>query len=156
MQPEAAPPRGWMRWPLIIMVVALVLLVFIGGPAVGILAAIAFPPGPPVPSDTAEVAHKSLDYGVDTWTLLSHQTACAVAQFYQEQGGTCEYPGHAACPTEGIGQIAQCSGVSPYSIFALRWEVTITTNDLANHSAQLQLKREILWSGMPLSPQPES
>jgi hypothetical protein len=156
MQPEAAHPRSRLRWPLMIMATALVLLVFVGGPAVGILAAIAFPPGPPMPPDSAEVAHESLDYGVDTWMLLSHQSACAIAQFYQEQGGTCEYPEPDECPAEAIGQVAHCSGVSPYSIFALRWEVTITTNDLANHTAQLQLKREMLWSGMPLSPQPES
>ncbi len=155
MQPAVPRTRSRTFWPIIIMAAAFVVLVVIGGPVVGILAAIAFPPGPPLPPNTTELTHQNLDYGVDQWTLLTHQTACDIAQFYQEQGGSCEFP-DGNCPASGIGQIARCSGVSPHSIFGLRWEVIITTNDLENHAAQLQLKREMLWSGMPLVTQPES
>ncbi|MCB9452077.1 MAG: hypothetical protein H6672_11605 [Anaerolineaceae bacterium] len=157
MQSEIPVRRARPFWMMIIlMIILLVLLIFVGGPAVGILAAIAFPPGPPLPPGVTEISHTNLDYGVDEWTLTSNQNACEIPTFYQEQGGVCIFP-PGGCPTTEDSEVARCGNVYPISIFALRWEVTITTGSTAGSPAQLQVQREMLWSGMPLvSPQPES
>jgi hypothetical protein len=115
-----------------------------------ILYAILLPPLPPLPSDTVELNHRSISYGVDEWTYESSRSACEVIQYYQEKDGVCpqvvQCSGDESSAFSGRN-VAQCEGIFDFSIFTMRWISTISSDGSGGKGSVFQVSREIFWGG---------
>jgi hypothetical protein len=113
-----------------------------------ILYGIFFPPLPPLPANATVLEHRNLSYGLDEWNYTAQQTPCEVIQFYQSQGGLCNFSCEAASGGTSLlppSQVTECSGAIAFSQFKLRWIVNIgVTNP---NSTDFRLSREIFWGG---------
>ncbi len=139
-------------WLIVLLgILALLLAVFVATQVIGVLYAIVFPANAPLPPDITESSHKNLAYGVDEWIYITDAEVCDIMAFYQEQADDClinsifcgdENP-EIPMPGQHIGR---CSGEVEFSIFAMRWEVIISTGD-TRENTQFLLAREVFWTG---------
>lgn len=144
------------RSPILLVLLASVLIIclIIGVQAFGILYSIVFPPMPPLPDNTTETRHTSIDHGVDEWVYETDQDACAVMSYYQSQDGLCRVAANVCgeAPQESVsfgavGQhIATCIGEVKFNIFAYRWEANIADGS-QDGVTQFSLIREVFWTG---------
>ncbi len=142
--------RPWLT--IVVGVVAILFAIYIGTNVIGVLYSILFPASAPLPANVTEVEHENLAYGVDEWVYATHTEACDVVQFYIDQGGQCRIP-PGTCSEQRItftpGQnVGQCTGEVYFSIFAMRWDVTIAggyRDDIGQ--TRFRLSREIFWGG---------
>lgn len=168
---EAESRLGGRRPPLHIIllgVLALALAVFIATQVLGILYAIVLPPPPPLPDAVTVISHTNTAYGVDEWLYSTISAPCQVVIFYEEQGSTCRTaPGWCALtdqpqPDESVNfggvynqHVALCSGASKFSIFAMSWDVAISTGSGPDELTNFRIAREIYWTG-GVPPRPQS
>jgi hypothetical protein len=161
----AAPPpkRRLAPWlSIIISILALAIALFIGSQVLGVLYGIFFPPHPPIPSGVTQLNHKSEDYGVDEWIYGTDENSCDMVTFYVEAGGVCKVSplgcaGRDNTSTSGSTPgdfVANCSGEMTFSIFAMRWEVDISTGYEEGPITHLRTTREVFWAGtVPRTPE---
>ncbi len=141
-------------WRLLILGTAvLAMAIFIATQVIGILFAIVLPPAPPVPPNSTVMEHSSAAHGVDDWLYGSTTSACDVVRYFVASGGECRIA-PLTCGTEQQldvdreGQhVARCTGESYFSIFAMRWDVSIATGYRENGQTHFRLTREIFWTG---------
>lgn len=158
-------PVGW-HW-VIIGGVVIVVALYIAVQVISVLYAIAFPPGPPLPTDTALESHSSTDYGVDDWLYNSTVKApCEVINFYIAAGAECRlaplFCGDTTDPNQislsGVntsGQnVGRCHGEIKFSIFAMSYDVVIANGDTPEVKTRFRLAREVFWSGS-VPPRPD-
>ena len=145
-----APPL----WLIVLGLVALVGAVFVGVPVLRALSGLVFPADPPLPPNVTEISHDNIAHGYDRWRYTTDQTVCDVAEFYIDAGGICTTPAGMCVDGDynslgyGIENIATCYGTGEFSIFGLRWELTmdiIRTRD--GEFTEFEIEREALWSG---------
>jgi len=145
-------PRVRWRWLLLALAFGVCGLLFaatVGAQAVGVLAAIAAPPEPPVPGGAALTAHSSAAHGVDVWEYSMDLAPCDTVTFYQAQGGNCAVrAGWCDGDDPGVLEIdvARCVGDAAFSAFALRWRAEIAAGAQPN-TTWLTLEREVSWMG---------
>lgn len=160
----ARPGRRFLPWQVILLGgAALALAVLIGTQVIGVLYSILAPPSPPLPEGARLLSHTGFDYGVDDWLYGTDERACTVARFYQEQGGVCrvsvgDCEGDSSmrlgpAPAEPQN-VARCVGEVYFSIFAMRWEVTIASGYEKDGQTRFSLSREVFWTGS-IPPRPE-
>lgn len=145
---------GRRPWRLIFFgAVAVLLAIFIATQVIGILFAIVFPPSAPVPPNSTIISHTSEAHGVDDWLYGTDASGCEVLFFYQQHGVcrfapmTCEPGGSAG--GQGAGQnTGRCTGEVYFSIFAMRWNVSVATGYSENGATHFRLTREIFWTGV--------
>jgi hypothetical protein len=139
------------------------LAVLIGTQVIGVLYSIIAPPLPPLPEGARQLNHSSADYGVDDWLYGTDENACTVAQFFQERGAVCRVtvgecegdPATLLGPAPAEPQnVARCVGEVYFSIFAMRWEVTIAGGYEKDGQTHFGLSREVFWTGS-IPPRPE-
>lgn len=151
------PARRFLPWQVMLLGgAALALAVLIGTQVIGVLYSIIAPPSPPLPEGAHLLSHTGLDYGVDDWLYGTDENACAVARFFQDRGGVCrvtvgECEGDSSrllepAPAEPQ-HVAQCVGEVYFSIFAMRWEVTIASGYEKDGQTHFGLSREVFWTG---------
>jgi hypothetical protein len=139
---------------LLIMALAVILALFIGTQVIGVLYAIVFPAQPPRFADSRELRHTSDSYGVDEWLYETDTSACEVLAFYQSEADTCRLA-PTDCSTSLRNQnLARCSGETFFSIFAMKWEVSVSTGDSSEGGTLYSLSREIFWTGSIPQPVP--
>ncbi len=134
---------------IILTAVLIALAGFIAVQVLGVLYGIVLPPLPPVPESIREISHESEAHGVDRWEYSAPGDACAVVSFYETNGGSCQMAA-SQCGHEGSDQVeypadAVCSGQVPFSIFNMRWSVTIFPDTAV--SSLLDVRREVYWIG---------
>jgi hypothetical protein len=130
---------------LALAIVGFLLALYIGTQVVGVLVGILFPPSPPLPPNVVLITHQSIEHGVDDWVYNANLTTCNVIAFYQSIGADCEVPPE-SCQVETTLSSATCADEMKFSIFAMRWDVTISPGEDAEHS-DLHLSREVFWTG---------
>jgi len=152
--PETPTPNNRLR-PLLTLGalgLAIAAAFVIGVQFISILYAILFPPLPPLIEGATLVSSTQHDYGVDDWVYTVDQEACSVAEYYIEQGGSCDITpmlcGEISIDIPRINQhIARCIGDVRFSIFAMRWRTLISTGDLGEPQTIFRLSREVFWTG---------
>ncbi|MBC8170697.1 MAG: hypothetical protein H7X77_03460 [Anaerolineae bacterium] len=140
--------------PLLLAIIAVGLAVFVGAQVIGVLYSMVFPPAPPRPASLTELSHTSEAYGVDMWAYGTADDACVVARFFITSGGECVFA-PTVCDAGFVNNssmqpgsnVAQCSGVTAFSIFAMRWEAIIAAGYKDGNPTQFKLSREIFWTG---------
>lgn len=118
-------------------------------PAAVMLAAIVFPPDPPVPQGAVLVSHTSAAHGVDTWHYRINRSPCDTVAFFEERGGTCIVrAGWCTGGDPGLLElsVAHCSGDVTFSSFTQRWLARISVG-AAGDVTDLTLSREVSWLG---------
>ncbi len=141
--------RPWLT--VLLGILALVLAVFVGTQVIGVLYAIVFPANAPLPPDITESRHENLAYGVDEWVYITDTAVCDIMAFYQEQADDCLINSifcdgaNPEIPPPGQ-HIGRCSAEVEFSIFAMRWEVNVSTGD-TRENTQFLLEREVFWTG---------
>ena len=133
-------------WALGCAGLTLVFFVGVGIVVFPVVAALLFPPEPPLPAGAVEQRHESAAYGFDTWEYaLSVGDGCEAVTFYEANGGTCVLEaGH--CGAEGDKRSAlagTCTGVTTFSRFAMRWDVEVWDYPAG---AELVVERETAWT----------
>lgn len=150
---ETNPPSRAVPWRVILLgIAALALALFIGTQVIGILYSIVAPPLPPLPESAKQLEHTSSDYGVDDWLYGVNQSACGVVRFYQEHDADCQITidpcaGDTVTAARHRNRVAQCTSERKFSIFAVRWDVKITSGYTEDGITHFQLSREVFWSG---------
>lgn len=142
-------------WPLIFLAAALILSLVIGAQIIGVLVAILAPPDPPLPADARQLSHSSREQGIDEWVYSSAANACEIVKFYRTNGGVCEvdpvwcFDSQNLAPRAGSGwqPVATCMADTTFSIFAMRWRARISAGHAEGGQTQVELSREISWSG---------
>ncbi|MEQ8677574.1 MAG: hypothetical protein RLP44_13745 [Aggregatilineales bacterium] len=138
---------------IILLATILVIAGVIGFQLLGILYGLIFPPDAPLPDDATEISHENLAYGSDRWVYGTDTDGCALVEFYVANDGLCVVaPG--AC-IDGEFQfmnpnqqtIATCEGEKEFSIFALRWSVTIGTGYATAPTTRFNMEQDVLWFG---------
>jgi len=132
---------------LLISVVAVIFALFIGTQVIGVLYAIVYPAQPPLFSDSRELRHTSDSYGVDEWLYATDEDACEVLSFYQAEAETCRVSPNDCSSGLPNQNVARCTGEKSFSIFAMKWEVNISTGDRTSEKTIFSLSREIFWTG---------
>lgn len=137
---------------LVIGAVAVLLAVFIATQVLGVLFAIVFPPNPPLPENVAVITHSSDAYGVDDWLYGTDLSGCEVLYFYQAAADSCRIaPMTCSVGTSldvrGEQTVGRCTGTLDFSLFAMRWNVTIGTGYSEDGVTRIRLTREIFWTG---------
>lgn len=160
----ALPPAGAARrrggwFTVILAAVLLVVGVVVVAQFAPILYAIAVPPAPPRPENTALISTDPAAYGVETALYSSPDDACRVTRYYQSQGASCRIaPG--VCDTGFVQmeqprpatQVARCTADVPFSIFTMRYRAEIVAGyevQTEDFPTRLRLEREIFWTGSP-------
>lgn len=117
-----------------------------------ILYGILFPPLPPIVPGSVEFSHRHIEHGVDEWVYTVETRACEAVAYFQSSGGVCPQP----YPCIGLpdneplaaGQnLAECEGRVNFSIFAMRWIATISSDTANGFKTVYQLSREVFWGG---------
>ncbi len=127
---------------LVIAIVGFLLALYIGTQVVGVLVGILFPP---LPLNVTLITHQSSEHGMDDWVYNANLSACGIIAFYQSIGADCDVPPE-SCQNDTRPLEATCTGASNFSIFAMRWEVTIRPGEGMEHT-DLRLAREVFWTG---------
>lgn len=123
---------------------ALAIFVVVGVVLFPVVAAIVFPPLPPVPVGVTVVETESTAYGFDTWTYELTGDVCSVTSFYQNADGNCVVePGHCDDDQRRSALAATCNGEQQFSRFLMRWEAEVW--NYPDH-IDLHLSREIAWT----------
>lgn len=155
---------GRLSLPCLIMtLIAAVLLVFavlFATRIFGVLYGIVFPANPPLPTGLVRLEHNNLAYGVDEWVYGTEQDGCEILDYYQRNGGTCSIaPG--ICGPSGFQRsgfssqnIGACTGTEEFSIFAMRWEMNVTSGYRSPPTTRFSLRREVFWTGSIPRPTP--
>lgn len=136
-----------------IIVAALALL--IGAQAVGVLYALAAPPDAPLPADVRQLSSQHEAHGVDSAIYSTRRPACEIVAFYREAGGQCTLEpgwcgaGDANTAEKYADPVAQCSGRTDFSIFAMRWQAVISAGYYGEEQTQLEVSRTVFWTGAP-------
>jgi hypothetical protein len=146
-------------WLIIIALGMVVVTAVFGVRLFGVVWGLVFPPDAPRPDAIVELAHKSLANGVDEWRYQTPLSPCEVIAFYTDAGGACALTstycaddGPFTPPVYEQPYLAECTHVEPFSIFALRWLVTVdTTYNPRPQTTTFTLFSEVLWDGMPES-----
>jgi len=152
---EAGSAGRRFPWLLILLAVVLVLALVIGTQIVGVLVAIVAPPEPPVPAGAKQLSYASQEQSIDEWVYASTANACEIVNFYRENGGICIvdpvwcFDDQNVSPRAGTGwqPVATCSADVTFSIFAMRWRAKISGGHDDSGQTEVQLSREISWSG---------
>jgi len=141
-------------WLIGVAVAALVVAIVVAVPIFRALSGLVFPADPPLPPDVTELAHDNIAHGYDRWRYETDQNVCEVATFYEAAGGTCTtadgmcVDGQYNSLGYGIEDIATCYGTDTFSIFGLRWELTMDIIDRREGEfTAFELERETLWAG---------
>ncbi|MFW5691107.1 MAG: hypothetical protein ACOCXZ_01290 [Chloroflexota bacterium] len=152
-EPEGCRPPLW----LILVALGLLVLASITGVYVfNALYGLVFQPEAPRPRALVELAHEEIARGVDRWQYEVPLNPCEVVQFYEARGSTCTVS-EGVCagerytaPVYEIDAVATCTGVQPFSIYALRWVVTVDPIYAPDPvSSTFSLFSEVLWGGPP-------
>lgn len=141
----SADRRGLPLWmPLAGLSAAFVFMVVVGAQVCPTLAALLFPPEPPLPqaSDVRQYREKeSAGIGSDKWFFATDTlNACEVARFYEAQLGVCSYEPTVNCdPSKNTAPgvnfpipVANCQGRQAIGAYSVRWLVEIGTNYSGN------------------------
>jgi hypothetical protein len=150
--PEGCRPP---LWSILVALVVLIGAVILGVRVAAVLFGLVFPPDPPRPPDRVELSHTSPEYGVNDWRYETPATPCEVIAFYEDAGSTCVQMGDFCAdgrytpPTFAVETLAECTGVEPFSIFALRWTATIDPRYGGDVTTTFRLFSEVLWGGPP-------
>jgi hypothetical protein len=137
--------RGLPWWALGCAGLALVIFVVVGVAVFPVLAAMLFPPEPPVPAGAIVTEHESVAYGFDTWAYTVPGDGCAVLVFYDGNGGRCvREAGHCGADGDRRSALAgTCEGVTTFSRFAMRWEAEVWDYPAG---VEVMTSREIAWT----------
>lgn len=157
---ESTPPDSTRRFPFVTVMIglaALALALYVATQVVGVLYGIIAPPAPPVPPDAAQLTYVNRAHGVDTWTYSVPMAACALADYYESLGATCEYAlmqcmtdEDAAPPfTASETGVARCTAMIPFSIFTMGYTAAISRPQDSVAQSRLELGREVYWTNSP-------
>src|SRR5882724_11233073 len=124
----------WM--PLVGLLAAFLAALFVGASICPTLSALVLPPGPKLPPGTVtETLHESKAAGEDEWLYSTSLDGCAVAQFYINWLGDCNFSPVVSCKngtTSGVIQepgksyhVATCMGKQVVGNYSLAWSVYI-------------------------------
>lgn len=158
---ENVPIPRWQTLPfLIVIAVALGVAAIVGFQLISILYAIIFLPDAPLPPDVTEIEHENFTYGSDRWVYGSSMDGCLLIDFYVNSDGTCVVaPG--VCGGNGFAtsslnaqQVGTCDGEQAFSIFGMRWQVSISSGYSVEPITRFELTRDVLWFGLPSEDNP--
>lgn len=143
-------------WLILLAFGVVVLAVVIGLQVFGVLYGLLFPPDAPRPDDVVRLAHETIDTQVYEWRYETGLDPCALIAFYEAEGSTCSVvsgacqAGRYVPPLYEVDAFAHCEGVQTFSVFALRWRVTIEpVYRAAPEGSTFTLLSEVLWGGAP-------
>jgi uncharacterized protein YneF (UPF0154 family) len=130
--------RGMPVWvPLLGLLVALLLAIYVGIKVAPTLVGMVLPPEPPIPADQVTlVEQKNLGPGSDEWLYTSDLTGCEVARYVDERVGDCFFFGNSGCdpnrqaainPNSSY-RVAECNPVQKVGEYSVRWSITISAN----------------------------
>ncbi len=159
LPPDTESGGGWSPplWVILLALAVLVFAVFVGVGVFRALSGLIFPPSPPLPDSVTAVEHENLAHGRDLWRYESALNPCELVAFYEQQNSTCTLSVPSTCDGTtynsldySVESFATCTGQGTYSIYGLRWELTV---DVAwsreGETTYFDLMRETLWSGPP-------
>lgn len=141
---------------LLALLIAVVLALIFGVQLLGVVSGLVFPPDPPLPQGSTELSSQNLAHGLDEWTYRTTRSPCAVAAFYADMGGDCQFS-EAYCetglfdsPGRSVPEVATCTGSETVSIFGMQWRAMIYTRIIyGEEGTYVDLRREMLWNGPP-------
>ena len=151
---EHSTSRHWGgMFGITLLAIVLIVAGIIGFQLLGILYGLIFPPDAPLPDDVFEMSHENLAYGSDRWLYGTNIDGCALVEFYVANDGEC-----VVTPTACVGgefgttspnqqTIATCEGEKEFSIFALRWSVTIGAGYATEPITRFNVEQDVLWFG---------
>lgn len=150
------PEPRWRSYGCIVVAILGVgLSLVIGFQLIRIAYAILSPPDAPLPAGVNEISHQSIAYGVDEWVYGTDQDGCEIIAFFLENDGVCRIP-PGTCVSDGFvpqsnsfQNVGNCNGSEEFSIFLMRWRVTVTTGYLSGDHTRFNLRREVIWTGNP-------
>jgi hypothetical protein len=130
-------PRGMPVWvPVLGVLVALVLAIFVGVRVAPTLVGMVLPPEPPMPANQVTlVKQTNIAAGSDEWLYTSDMTGCELARYIDQRVGDCFFFGDSGCDpnrqaaiTPGVAyRVAQCNPVQKVGEYSVRWTITIST-----------------------------
>lgn len=126
----------WM--PLVGLVIALAVALFIGVRIIPTLSALVSPPDPPRPPAPATLMlHEAKGTGLDEFLYGTETSGCEVARYYEKLLGDCTYDPDSRCQLPGGGPlvvpgssagVARCEGKQTIGAYNVTWIVYVTTN----------------------------
>lgn len=158
VEPPPSPgdkARGLPLWiPLLGLLVAFLIALFVGVQIVPTLSAVIAPPNPPLPTTgtMTVLLREQKGAGLDEFLYGTDQKGCDVARFYESRLGDCTYDPDSACQTPGgtrpiqpgLGQlVAQCTGTDSIGAYRLRWTVYISTGYTQGGQTHFRVVREV-------------
>jgi hypothetical protein len=165
-EPDATESPGGCAPPLWLVGVAFVVVIaagIFGLQLLGIVWGLIFPPDAPRPPDAVEISYEDLIGDAEQWRYTTDLTPCEVVSFYEAAGGTCTYAVHSCAegyqsPVFEVDYFAECTAIQTFSIFALRWQVSILPQYTdAPGPSTFDLVKEMLWGGPPADePEPDA
>lgn len=148
--PETPKERRSVLWAAVILsVLALVLVVVVGGQVAGVLFGVVSPPLPPLPVGLREISHQSHAYGVDTWRYASADAACLLVEAFEARGAACflnVLPCDARMSQARNVSVARCQGVLEFSIFRMTWSALIYATGAEAQTSEVEVRRQVQWA----------
>jgi hypothetical protein len=149
-----APKRRRGIWFTLLGFLLVIIAFLISIQVIAVLYAIINPPLPPVYTSAQQLEYRSQAYGVDEWVYGTTEDACRVSRFFANNGGNCAFT-RDVCdrgfidPAEVLRSenVAQCTGIVQFSIFAMRWRVSVAGGYRDRFATRFVLTREVFWSG---------
>jgi hypothetical protein len=167
MSENLAPPearsapqarKGVPLWmPLLAMLAAFALAVFVGTRIGPTLSGLLFPPNPPLPPMASEMklleTPQSSSPGYDEWLYSAKGDVCKMVDWYKIQVGGCEYDMDATCwepnfgftPRDGSSfTVATCQGRQNIGIgYRAVWTIRIGAGYDVEGNVRLRISREV-------------
>jgi len=155
-QNAQTPARdGLPLWiPLAGLLVAMIFAVFVGVRIFPVLAALLFPPEPPLPPGDVRLIGTPENKGVgrDEWLFGTNGNACELMRYYQDRLGGCEEDPSISCATaSGQGPdvvaavpVAVCQAVQEIGTYRVSWTIRIATNYKDGPVTQFRITREVI------------
>ena len=140
---RTSKPAGVPLWlPLIALMVALAIGVFIAVRILPTLSALVSPPDPVLPPGSV-LQSKGSDSLGNWWLYQTTTPGCTTAKFYKDALGACLYNPSSGCTPDGggalavpgVNEVAECSGHQSIGQYGLMWRVYISANYDPNNAS---------------------
>jgi hypothetical protein len=122
---QKVPRRTWILIGVgvLVLILSAIILLKVGGPLYSLLFL-----DLPIPDGAHEVDHIKPEHGAEYWIYRTNQSGIDVAEFYENEGGSCRYTSsqESAIPDTSYS-VAQCTGKTENADVGFSWEVYIAT-----------------------------